>query len=81
MCTKIDVYLQQYFTNEFVLGVTFFVVLGSLFQLVRNVFEGYQQLIIDKRFGFEKSFWKVFRDFLIRALLTFCFGKRSLFGS
>lgn len=71
---KIDVYLQQYFANEFVLGVSFFVVIGSLFQLVRNVFEGYQQLIIDKRFGFEKSFWKVFRDFLIRALLTFVLG-------
>ncbi len=53
---KIDVHLQQYFTNEFVLGVSFFVVIGSLFQLVRNIFEGYQQLIIDKRFGFEKKF-------------------------
>lgn len=71
---KIDVHLQQYFTNEFVLGVSFFVVIGSLFQLVRNIFEGYQQLIIDKRFGFEKSFWKVFRDFLFRALLTFVLG-------
>lgn len=71
---KIDVLLRQYFSDEFVLGVFFFAVIGSLFQLVRNAFEAYQQLVLDKHFGFEKSPGIVLRDFLLKALLALVSG-------
>jgi|GEM_PF-2587592 len=74
---KIDLLLQQYFNNEYILGVSFFVVIGALFQLVRNTFEGYQQLIFDKRFGFKNNLGTVFRGFSLKALLALVFGSMA----
>jgi STE24 endopeptidase len=71
---KIDLFLRQYFQHEYLLGLFFFVIIGSLFQLVRNSFEAYQQLVIDKRFGFKRSVGLMLREFLLKALLALFLG-------
>ncbi|MDA3944494.1 MAG: M48 family metalloprotease [Bacteroidetes bacterium] len=71
---SVDQFFRSFFASEYALGVAFFIVIGFLFQLVRFIFEMYQQLVINNRFGFNKTGVQVLKEFFVKGLLALFFG-------